>query len=259
MIFFTYAVTSLLHGSGFLAVYVAGMVLGNHDFIHRKSLIRFYEGITWLMQIAMFIALGLLVDLNMLWRVTWNAFQLSCLLMFVARPISVFLVSHGKRFTWKSKIFISWAGLRGAVPIIFASQFCEYMGQTESAQMVFHIVFFVVLSSILLQGTTLHPLASWLGLEDHEAVAKMDIREQNAADSIKKMLIEIELPLHSPVANKPIVELCFPEEAVIALIYREKRYLRPRGDTAIKEGDKLLILVDGKQELQEVRACLGLT
>jgi len=254
LIFMTYGMVNSLHGSGFLAVYIAGMILGNQDFIHKKGLIRFYKGISWLMQIVMFIALGLLVVREQMLQVLGLGILLSLVLMLIARPISVFVSLLGSEFNFKQKFFISWIGLRGAVPIIFATYL--YVLEEQKAHMMFHLIFIIVLVSIFLQGTTLRPLARWLKLED-TALSKRDQQFLNVSDEVKKMLIELEIPVGSPASEKPIVELGFPQNALIALIYRDKRYLTAQGSTLIKPHDRLLIMVDAKKDLKAIKACLG--
>lgn len=254
MVFFGYAIINSLHGSGFLAVYMAAIALSQKDFIHKKSLIETLKGISWLMQIFMFITFGLLVVPLKLLEITSWGIQLSLVLMLVARPLAVFISLAYSSFNLKHKLFISWVGLRGAVPIIFATYL--YALDQEKASTMFHLVFFIVLISISLQGTTLYPLVKWMKLEDKGLQKHKQILE--TSDAVKKMLIELVVPKNSIAHNKPIVELNFPKNALIALIHRDKRYLTAHGKTIIKANDKLLIMMDAKKDLKAIKISLGI-
>ncbi len=256
MILFTYSATNFIHGSGFLAVYIAALVLGSQDFLHKKSLIRFYEGITWLMQVVMFIVLGLLVFPKHLIPVAGVGVLISLVLMFIARPLGVFLsLAFFKKVDYKQKLFISWVGLRGAVPIVFATY--PLLEGVQKSDTIFHIVFFIVLTSILFQGTTLYPLAKWLNLE--AKVLKKKFSAITLSEDVKSALIEMVVPKNSIAVGKKIVELGFPKSALIVLISRKESYLTPRGDTVLEVGDNLMIMADNKREFNEVKACLGIT
>ena len=256
MILFTYSATNFIHGSGFLAVYIAALMLGSQDFLHKKSLIRFYDGVTWLMQVVMFIVLGLLVYPKKLIPVAGIGVFISLVLMFIARPLGVFLsLAFFKQVGRKQKLFISWVGLRGAVPIVFATY--PLLEGIDKSDVIFHIVFFIVLTSILFQGTTLHPLAKWLQLE-----AKLSAKKARAislSEDVKSELLELEVANDSVAAGKRIVELGLPKSSLIVLISREKNYLTPRGDTVIEAGDKLMVMTDDKQDIKELKACLGMS
>ena len=160
MVLLTYGATSRLGGNGFLAVYVAGIVVGNHDFIHKRSLMRFHDGLAWLMQITMFLALGLLVFPSQLIPVVGVGILIGAWLMFVARPVAVFTSLIGSRMSARDKTLVSWVGLRGAAPIILATY--PRVAGLPSAPLIFNVVFFVVLASVLLQGTTIPRVAKWL-------------------------------------------------------------------------------------------------
>lgn len=254
MILFTYSATNCMHGSGFLAVYIAALLLGSQDFLHKKSLIRFYESLTWLMQIAMFIVLGLLVFPKQLVPVAGVSVLIACILMLVARPLSVFLsLAFFKEVGYKQKLFISWVGLRGAVPIVFATY--PLLKGIANSDVIFHIIFFIVLISVLLQGTTLHPLAKALQLDDESAVKKESAI--SLSEDVKSELLELVVTYNSIAAGKRVVELGLPEGALIVLVNRGKNYLTPRGDTVIESGDKLMIMTDDKHTIKELKNCLG--
>lgn len=253
IILFTYSATNFIHGSGFLAVYIAGIMLGSQNFIHKKSLVQFYEGISWLMQAVMFIVLGLLVFPHKLMPILGIGLLVSCFVMFIARPISVFLSLAFTRVTLKAKVFLSWVGLRGAVPIIFATH--PLLEGVDKADKIFHIVFFIVFTSVLLQGTTLYPLAKWLQLEEAIDSPKSSML---LSEDVKSKLLELIVPQDSIAAGKKIVELGCPKGMFIVLINRNRNYLTPRGSTEIEPGDKLMIMMDNKEEMQAVKACLGI-
>lgn len=254
LLFMTYAVINKLHGSGFLAVYITGMILGNNYLLHKKSLIQFYKGIGWLMQIVMFIALGFLAIPVELQRIAPWGVQLSLILMFVARPLSVFLALAFSPLNLRHKLFVSWIGLRGAVPIVFAT----YLYSLGKASILFHLIFFVVIMSILFQGTTLSAFAKWLKLENKVVTARKEKEIQQRSDTVKKQIVQLEIPAGSLAEGKEIVELGLPEAVYISVIHRAKQYLQPRGDTKVEVGDRLMVMYDTKKDLKELKACLGI-
>ncbi|MEM9417010.1 MAG: potassium/proton antiporter [Bacteroidota bacterium] len=255
MILFTYSATNAIHGSGFLAVYIAALMLGSQNFLHKKSLIRFYDGIVWLMQVVMFIVLGLLVSPKKLLPIAGSGLLISLALMFVARPLGVFLsLIPVKKVDNKQKLFISWVGLRGAVPIVFATY--PMLAGIDQSETIFHIVFFIVLTSILLQGTTLQPLAQWLQLE--EKISKKKAQAISLSEDVKSVLLELEVTPAATAAGKKIVELGFPKGSLIVLISRKNQYMTPRGDTVIEAGDKLLVMTDDKRAVKEMKISLGI-
>jgi len=163
LVVFTYATTQALGGSGFLAVYISGIVLGNAAYVHKRSLTVFHDGLAWLMQIVMFLVMGLLVVPRELWPVAWSGVALSAFLVFVARPISVMACLAPLGFSWREQLMISWGGLRGAVPIVLATY--PLLAGVPEARTIFYLVFFVVFSSVLLQATTIPVVARWLKVD----------------------------------------------------------------------------------------------
>ncbi len=158
-----YGGAELAYGSGFLAAYIAGIVAGNREFAGKRETLLFQDGLAWLAQVVMFVALGLLVFPSQLPGVVLPGLIMTAALMFVARPLSVFVcLAPFRRFGWREKVFVSWAGLRGAVPIVLAT--FPIVAGAPSAQTIFNIVFFVVVASSLIQGPTLGPLAKRLGM-----------------------------------------------------------------------------------------------
>ncbi|MEL6607153.1 MAG: potassium/proton antiporter [Bacteroidota bacterium] len=255
MILFTYSATNYIHGSGFLAVYIAAIMLGSQNFLHKNSLIKFYDGVIWLMQVVMFIVLGLLVSPKKLLPIAGSGFLISLALMFVARPLGVFLaLIPARKVDNKQKLFISWVGLRGAVPIVFATY--PMLAGIDQSETIFHIIFFIVLTSILLQGTTLQPLAQWLKLE--EKISKKKAQAISLSEDVRSVLLELEVTKAATAVGKKIFELGFPKGSLIVLISRKNQYMTPRGDTTIEAGDKLLIMTDDKRAVEEMKTSLGI-
>ncbi|MDO1448090.1 potassium/proton antiporter [Rhodocytophaga aerolata] len=252
----TFAGTNFLNGNGFLAIYIAGIVMGNNSFIHKKSLIRFYDGIAWLMQILLFITLGLLVFPRQIVPVLGIGLLISMFLIFVARPLSVFLSLVFFRMSVREKVYISWVGLRGAVPIVFATY--PLLAGVEKADVMFHIVFLIVLTSVILQGTTLGIVANWLHLSVPEKLRKKSALELELADNEKNALTEVQIPSHSKAVGKTIVGLNFPKTSLIVMIKRGGSYITPNGATEIKQGDTMLIMSADEQEIDKVHQVLDI-
>lgn len=251
LILLIYAGTAELGGNGFLAVYITGLVLSNSSFVHKKSIVRFHDGLTWLMQIAMFLTLGLLVFPKHLVPVMGVGFVLSVFLMFIARPLSVLLSLALADMKFKEKLMVSWGGLRGAVPIILAT-FPLIAGFPKS-EIIFDLVFFIVLTSILLQGTTISLVARWLKVDEPVVEKKPHPLKLEPTAALNSQLVNLEIPPNSPVADKKILEVGFPDNALVVLISRNQEYLVPRGDTRLREGDTLLMLAD-EDDLKRTRS-----
>lgn len=245
-----YAATALVNGSGFLAVYIAGLIIGNSDIIQKKSLLRFFDGLSWLGQIAMFLTLGLLAFPHQLLPIVGSGVIISLFLIFVARPVGVFLSLTASSYTLKEKIFIAWVGLRGAVPIILAT--FPLLAKTQGANALFNIVFFIVLTSALLQGWTIPLLARWLRVD---APLKKTTRypiEFAATENSDTQLVDILVPYNSAVIGKQIVDLGLPGDSLVVLISRNDNFVVPSGGTHVEADDTLLVLVN-KQNLPTVR------
>ncbi len=247
-ILFLFAGSSMLGGNGFLAVYVAGIVANTKEFVHKKNLIGFHEGLSWIMQITVFLALGLLVFPSELPDVALSGLIIAFWLMFVARPAGVFLSTMFSSFTIKEKTFISWVGLRGAVPIILATY--PYLQGFEKSNLIFNIVFFIVLFSILIQGTTLPLVAKWLNVESKSKDFKPEdiIASPLFYHTLKQFYIEE----NSPAIGLSIVELDLPTDFLILLIKREKDYIKPTGSSILKENDMLLIQCNSENRYKRV-------
>jgi cell volume regulation protein A len=242
--------TAVAGGSGFLAVYVAGLVAGNSDFIQKKSILRFFDGLAWLSQIAMFLTMGLLVFPSRIVEVIGPGLLASAFLMFIARPVSVFLSLAGSGFGWREKVLVSWVGLRGAVPIILAV-FPMIAGIADAGSL-FNVVFFIVLTSALFQGWSIAPLAKLLRLDAPLKLRKRSPLEFAAAEGADTELVDLIVPYNSAIAGRSIIELGMPRDSLIVLISRNDSFLVPSGGTVLQESDTVLVLVN-KDNLPAVR------
>ena len=247
-----YGMTAYVGGSGFLAVYMAGLILGKEDFARKRTLTHFHEGIAWLMQIAMFLTLGLLVFPSQLIQITVIGLLISLVLIFVARPVSVFVSLIFNKIGFKEKVLISWVGLRGAVPVILAT--FPLLADVGKAHTIFNIVFFVVLTSTLIQGPSIPYMAKWLRLDaPHVEKPRMPI-ELERSEKMQSDLLDILIPKGSAVIGKQLKEIDMPEGALIILINRNDQFFVPAGSTVLHEADMLLALADknAAQELNEI-------
>jgi cell volume regulation protein A len=256
LVFLTFGLADLVGGSGFLAVYLVGIVLANRDFLHKRSLVRFHDGLAWLMQIAMFLTLGLLVFPSQLVPIIGAGLLMAACLMFLARPLSVFASLLPSALNWRAKAFISWVGLRGAVPIILAT--FPLLAGVAQANAIFNLVFFIVLTSVLLQGTSLTMVARWLKLDAPATPRRVYPIEYLPVGGFKSELKELLVPPDSYMHGKAIFELGLPPEFLIVLIARENDFMLPTGGTILLGGDTLLALADN-QTFAEVQATLAST
>jgi cell volume regulation protein A len=251
----SYALPALLGGSGFLAVYLVGIVIANRPLVHRKSLSGFFDGLAWLMQIAMFLVLGLLVFPSRLTPLVGSALALSAFLILVARPIAVFFSLIGSGRSVHQKTFIAWVGLRGAVPIILATY--PVVAGLELADEMFHLVFFVVLTSVLLQGTTLEPAARWLGLSQPNRDGRPAVLSFEPSMPTESRLEEIEVLADAPAVGVPLLNLDLPKGTLIVLITRQHGYTVPTGTTRLEPGDRALVLAEPGQVVEVQRLLRG--
>lgn len=253
LVLIAYGVSELIHGNGFLAVYACGLVVGNSDFTYKRSIEKFHDGLGWLMQISMFLILGLLVFPSRMLPVAMSALVVSCFLMFVARPVAVYLGLLGSGFSVRERTLVAWAGLRGAVPIVLAT--FPFIAGYVHADRIFHMVFFVVLTSVLLQGTTLMPFARILGVDEPLAAKPRYPLEFEKTSHIRTETREIDILPNSVSVGRQISELNLPAGALILLIRRENDFLIPRGETQIEPFDTLLVMAE-KHALCNVREIL---
>lgn len=255
IVLFTYGITTALEGSGFLAVYLAGVVMGNRDFVHRRNLTTFHNGLAWLMQIVVFLVLGLLVYPSRLLPVMRVSVLLALFLALIARPISVFISLAFAGIGFRPKILISWIGLRGAVPIVLAT--FPLLAGVRNSEIYFNIVFFTVSISVLLQGTTIGWVARKLGLQKPSPPTDrrfpLDILP---AEEGRSHVAEITVSKESPAVGRQLVSLQLPREAHIMLVTRQEEHLVPRGSTTLRAGDVLSVLSD-QAALEKVRTVMN--
>ncbi|QGQ44951.1 potassium/proton antiporter [Metabacillus sediminilitoris] len=255
----TYGLTAFLHGSGLLAVYVLAIIIGNAEIVYRHSIFRFSEGFAWIMQILMFVILGLLVFPSELftWDISWKSLLISAILIFIARPIAVYLSTIKMNYTHKEKIFLSWAGLKGSVPIVLAT--FPMLAHIEGSQLIFNVVFFVVLVSCLIQGATVTNLAEKLKLNGPQKVTPIHALELLSLGKTNKEIVGFEINSDSVLVGKKILDIPFPEGAIINVIIRKDQVVTPMGNTIIHSGDFLYLLTSKqnkprlKQLLEEKR------
>jgi cell volume regulation protein A len=252
---FSFAVTDIIGGNGFLAVYIAACVLGNKDFVHKRSLVKHFDGQAWLLQIIMFLTLGLLVYPSNLLPLTGVGLLVSLFIVFVSRPLAVFISLAWANFGFRSKLFISWVGLRGAVPIILAIYALN--AKVPNAGFIFNIVFFISISSVVIQGSTMSYLAKYLHLAVPISLRKKSTVDIELANKVKSILIELDVLPEYQCAGKLIVELHLPEGIVISMLNRNNKFFVPQGSTQVMVGDKLTIMADSVKSLQEFYRRLG--
>ncbi len=239
-----YSSTSLLHGSGILAVYIAGLVMGNADFMYKKTVKQFHEGLSWFMQIGMFLVLGLMMPIAAIPPVVGQGVLIAVVLMFVARPLSVFVSLSTFGFGFNRMGMIAWVGLRGAAPIILAT-FPLLSGIPQATQ-IFHIVFFVVLISIVIQGMSIPMVAKMFNVDTPLGRRRKYPIEFERSEAIPANLTDLIVPYESLAAGKTVFEMKVPSKALIVLISREDKFIIPNGSTRIEGGDVLLVLADDK-------------
>ena len=254
MAIFVFSITDLIGGNGFLAIYISGLILGNSSFIHKKTVMKFFEGQTWLMQIILFITLGLLVFPKQLITISGTGIVISIFMVLVARPLCVFIILSFFDFTFKEKLLISWVGLRGAAPIVFSTY--PLLAGIDIAPMIFNIVFFISVTSVLIQGTFLPKVAKILDFAE-EDIGKIDKdRLVDRYDSFKNHLFELRIDKDSQVINKPIVDIKFPKTSLIITINRKGKYVTPNGSTILEAGDKLIITSENQDDIFDIRKCI---
>ncbi len=253
----TFGLTETVYGNGYLAVYVCGIVMGGGDFLYKYSLQRFHEGFAWLMQIVMFLVLGLLVTPSEIINtsIITVGMVISFCLMFIARPIAVFICTNFSQFNFREKLFVSWTGLRGAVPIILATY--PLTEGHPQAKYMFNVIFFVVLTSVMIQGKTLAKAAKLLGLDAEVREAKtwtlaFDITPGSGTEETR----EVYLLPDAAIIGHRVSELGFPEGVTILLINRGNKFLIPKGGTVLERDDTLLLFGE-RAKLSEIEKFLA--
>jgi len=248
LVLLTYSGCVWLGGNGFLAIYVAGLMMGHSDFLHKRSLMRFHDGLAWLMQIAMFLTLGLQVFPSQLVPIAGPGLLLALFLMLCARPIAVFLTLAGSRLSMKEQAMVAWVGLRGAVPIILGT--FPLLADIQQAGTIFNLVFFIVLTSVLLQGTSIPLVARWLRVDEPLSLRQETSPVWDAPTSLKSGLVEVGVPASSPAVGKRLLDLGLPKSAYAVLVARKGRSFVPDGSTVLEANDSLLVFADQPSSLR---------
>lgn len=239
-VFFTFAITTALSGNGYLAVYISGIVIGNARIAGHRGIDKFIDGMTWLAQIVVFLMLGLLVNPHEMLDVAAVSLLIGVFMILVGRPLSVFLsLSPLRGISLRSKLFVSWVGLRGAVPIIFATY--PVVADIEGAGQIFNIVFFVTLLSLLIQGTTVISAARRLKLIDNTSTDDEDFGVE-LSDELPTSLQTLTLGERDLERGNTLSAMHLPAGSLVMMVRRGKRHLVPNGSLELKPGDVLLII-----------------
>lgn len=256
---FIFSATYFLKGNGYLAVYIGGLVLGNARFMHKRSSLRFFDGLAWISQMIMFLTLGLLVSPKELWLVALPGLIIGLFMIVGARPLVVFVsLLPFSKMAMKEKLFVSWVGLRGAVPIVFA--ILPLAAGLEHAREMFNIVFFITLLSLLVQGTGLTQVGKWLGLakkgENPNAFLDFDVE---FSEEIKSTMTEINLNKNILAHGNRLMDIALPEHTLAVMVKRDNQYIIPKGNTELYPDDKLLVITNNEDALIETYKNLGVS
>jgi cell volume regulation protein A len=244
-----FAAASLVGGSGYLAVYVMGILLAGTRLPYHATVLHFHDGIAWMMQISMFVILGLLAFPREVLDVAFEGVVITITLLFVARPVAV-LALLPRRFTLRERAFVAWAGLRGAVPIVLATY--PLVAGVDGAETIFDVVVFVVVGSALLQGSTLPLVARWLGVDEPAAVrAPVSLELEGGADLTAQLGAHV-VAARSAVADRGLAELEFPRGASVSAVVRGTEVLAPTGGLQLRAGDIAYVLVDDEVLVPQV-------
>ncbi len=258
---FIFSLTYFLKGNGYLAIYIAGLVIGNSKFVHKRTSMRFMDGLAWMSQILLFLTLGLLVNPHELLstNVLIPGLIISFFIIIVARPLTVYLcLIPFKKISNRDKAFISWVGLRGAVPIIFA--ILTLAAGVPHARWIFNIVFIITLVSLIVQGTFLNFVGSWLKLS-HQPVSYRSLEDFDVefSEDIKSAMTEIVITEDAILHGKNLMEMPLPDKTLAVMVKRGERYFVPTGQTELFVGDKLLVISDDEQALKDTYRSMGIS
>ncbi|MDE6825342.1 MAG: potassium/proton antiporter [Paramuribaculum sp.] len=239
-VFFTFAVTTALQGNGYLAVYICGIVIGNANIVGSRGIRKFMSSMTWMAQIVVFLMLGLLVNPHEMVDVAAVSLLIGVFMIAVGRPASVFLsLLPFRKITCRAKCYVSWVGLRGAVPIIFATY--PVVSEIKGASQIFNIVFFVTLLSLLIQGTTVIRSARMLNLISDEKDEEEEFGVE-LADELPTSLQTLTLTEKMLSAGDTLRDIELPARSLVMMVKRGERYIVPNGRRRLRSGDVLLII-----------------
>jgi len=245
-VFFTFAITDRLNGNGYLAVYIAGMLVGNNKIPYRKEISTFMDGLTWLFQIIMFLTLGLLVNPHEMLQVAVIATLIGLFMIVVGRPLSVFIsLLPFRKMKFKSRLFVSWVGLRGAVPIIFATY--PVVANVEGSNMIFNIVFFITIISLVLQGTTVSYVARLLHLSSPLEKVGNEFGVELPED-IDSKLSDMTVTSAMLEEAENLKNMNLPHGTLVMIVKRGDEFLIPNGSLKLQVGDKLLLISEKEKK-----------
>lgn len=248
-VFFTFSFTDRIHGNGYLAVYIAGIMVGNNKIPFRKDTATFMDGLSWLCQIVMFLSLGLLVNPHELLKVALVASLIGVFMIIIGRPLSVLLcLLPFKKINVRSKIFISWVGLRGAVPIIFATY--PVVAGIEGSNIIFNIVFFITILSLIIQGTTIPFVARALKLCTPLEKTGNDFGVE-LPEEIDSNLADMTITQEMLDEADTLKDMDLPKGTLVMLVKREGEFLIPNGTLKLHVGDKLLLISENDKKTNE--------
>jgi cell volume regulation protein A len=236
-----FGAADIVHGSGFLAVYLAGLTLGSAPIPAKSTVTTFHQGLAWVGQLTMFMVLGLLVFPSQLGPVALEGTALALVLVFVARPVATALATMGLGFDWREKVVLGWAGLRGAVPVVLAT--FPVIDHVPGSLEFFNIVFFAVIVSTILQGTTFEPLAKRLGVTTSEPALPRPLTEAGTIRRLGAEVVEYPVGAEDAVVGRRVRQLGLPRDALLNVIVRGEQAIPPRGSSRIEAGDRLHVLV----------------
>lgn len=248
LVFATFTITDLLKGNGYLAVYIAGVIVGNARLVYRKEINTFMNGLTWLFQIIMFLTLGLLVNPHEMLDVAVVALLIGLFMIFIARPVSVFAcLLPFRHISNKARLFVSWVGLRGAVPIIFATY--PVIAHIEGSQQLFNTVFFITLLSLVVQGMSISSVARWLHLDLPEEKEGNEFGVE-LPDEIDSKLNDLTLTDEMLTHGNRLKDMNIPKGTLVMLVKRGNEFIIPNGQVELQVGDKLLFISENKDNKQ---------
>ena len=251
LMFFLFGFTSFIGGNGYLAVYVGGLFIGNSRFVHKRSSLKFFDGLTWLVQIIMFLTLGLLLNPSELLPIAGVGIVVGLFMIFLSRPIAVqTCLLPFRKLSRKARSYVAWVGLRGAVPIIFAMY--PWIGGMPHAKDIFNIVFFITILSLIIQGTTVSAMAKWLHLSQ-TVLRKRKLKnfDVEISDEIKSYMSEISIKEEFLANGTRLMDLNVPDNTLIAMVKRDDQFFIPRGNTGLQVGDRILVITDDEKALDQ--------
>lgn len=248
-VFFIYSATDLCKGNGYLAVYLSGLIVGNSKFAHKKGVLKFFQTFTWLWQIVMFLALGLLVNPSGLGKIALFGVLVGTFMMLLGRPLSVLLcMAPFRGFSTRARLYTSWVGLRGAVPIIFATY--PFASNVPGAETIFNTVFFITILSLIIQGMTVVPMAKLLGVKSPSVDESGDF-DIELPDEIQSALCSLDITNELLQNGDTLAKMQLPKNTLVIMVKRGDKYFVPTGGTTLKLGDKLLFISDQIENLEE--------